>query len=235
MINLTRRKFLKLAIACAAINFSGCLAPEVKVTEPEIEVGSAVKLPKPRYDGEISIEAALLRRRSVRAYSGEDLKLEEISQLLWAAQGITSPLGFRTAPSAGALYPLELYLAAGNVKDLDKGVYKYNSKEHALIKILDGDVREELARAAVNQRYVLEAAVDIVFSAIYERTTIKYGERGRRYVHMEAGHAAQNVYLQAISLNLGTVVIGAFLDERVKEILNMQEEPLYIMPIGRKA
>ncbi|MEM2933964.1 MAG: SagB/ThcOx family dehydrogenase [Methanocellales archaeon] len=234
-MNLTRRKFLKLAIACAAINFSGCLGPEVKVTEPNIEVGSVIKLPNPRYDGEISIEAGLLRRRSIRAYSGGDLKLEEISQLLWAAQGITSPLGFRTAPSAGALYPLELYLAAGDVEDIDKGVYKYISKEHALIKILDGDVREELASAAVNQRYVSEAAVDIVFSAVYERTMIKYGERGRRYVHMEAGHAAQNVYLQAISLNLGTVVIGGFLDEKVKMILNMQEEPLYIMPVGRKA
>ncbi|MEM2925454.1 MAG: SagB/ThcOx family dehydrogenase [Methanocellales archaeon] len=233
-LNLTRRRFLELAIACAAFNFTGCMAPEVK-EKHRIELGGMVNLPPPRYDGPISLEAALLRRRSIRTYSGGDLKLEEISQLLWAAQGITSPLGFRTAPSAGALYPLELYLAAGDVEDIDKGVYKYISKEHALIKIREGDVRIELASAAVNQRCVFEAAVDIVFTAVYERTTMKYGERGRRYVHLEAGHAAQNVYLQAVSLNLGAVVIGAFLDEEVKKILNIQEEPLYIIPIGRKA
>jgi SagB-type dehydrogenase family enzyme len=207
----------------------------MREAHPGIEVEEVVKLPQPRYESELYIEAALLRRRSIRAYSSGDLKLDEVSQLLWAAQGITSPLGYRTAPSAGALYPLELYLVVGDVENLDEGIYKYIPKEHALIKVRAGDVREELARAAVGQRCVSEGAINIVFSAVYERTTLKYGERGQRYVHLEAGHAAQNVYLQAISLNLGTVAIGAFLDERVKEILNILEEPLYIMPVGRKA
>ncbi len=145
---LPRREFLKLAIACAAnLGLASCLTREVREEALQIEVGDMVKLPKPRYDGEIAIEAALLGRRSVRAYSSENLKLEEISQLLWAAQGITSALGYRTAPSAGALYPLELYLAAGDVEGIDEGVYKYMPKEHALIKVRDGDVREELANA----------------------------------------------------------------------------------------
>lgn len=195
-----------------------------------------IKLPKPRYEGDTSIEEALLKRKSTRNYKG-NLTMEEISQLLWAAQGITST---RTAPSAGATYPLEIYLVVGDVDDLGKGVYTYLPREHSLIKILDGDIRRELADACLGQAFVEEAAVDIIFAAVYERTTRRYGERGIRYVHMEIGHAAQNVYLQAVSLNLGTVVVGAFYDERVKEIMEIEkmgkmgkiEEPLYIMPVG---
>jgi SagB-type dehydrogenase family enzyme len=201
----------------------------------KIEVGERIKLPAPDYRGNTSVEEALSKRRSVRFYSGEDLSIEEVSQLLWAAQGITGP--GRTAPSAGALYPLELYLVVGDVDGLDKGVYQYRPVEHELEKAVTGDLRVELSKAAVgqNQEHVRDAAVDLVFTAVYERTTGKYGERGIRYVHMEAGHAAQNVYLQAVSLELGTVVIGAFIDDKVKELVNAeeQEEPLYIMPVGR--
>ncbi len=207
-----------------------------KIPMQKIEVGGRIKLPEPSYTGNISVETALSKRRSIRDYSGENLTLEEVSQLLWAAQGITAPWGGRTAPSAGALYPLELYTVVGDVEGIDKGVYKYSREEHELEKVKEGDIRAELADAAIGQECIRDAAIDIVFTAVYERTTRKYGERGIRYVHIEAGHAAQNVYLQAVSLDLGTVVIGAFIDGEVKEIMNMQEQetPLYIMPVGRK-
>lgn len=207
-----------------------------KIPMQKIEVGGRIKLPEPSYTGNISVETALSKRRSIRDYSGENLTLDEVSQLLWAAQGITAPWGGRTAPSAGALYPLELYIVVGDVEGIDKGVYKYNREEHELEKVKEGDIRAELADAAIGQACIRDAAIDIVFTAVYERTTRKYGERGIRYVHMEAGHAAQNVYLQAVSLDLGTVVIGAFIDDRVKELVNAgeQEKTLYIMPVGRK-
>ena len=195
-----------------------------------------IKLPEPRYESEISVEEALLARRSVRNYKNEPLTLKEVSQLLWAAQGITNEKGSRSAPSAGALYPLEVYVVAQNVDSLSGGIYKYKPQGHELTKVVEGDKRMGLYNAALDQSAVKDAAVVVVFSAVYERTAEKYGERGERYVHLETGHAAQNVYLQAISLGLGTVVIGAFNDNEVKKIMNMQddEQPLYIMPVGRK-
>jgi SagB-type dehydrogenase family enzyme len=195
-----------------------------------------IKLPQPYDDGNISIEKALLLRRSVREYSKRQLTLNEISQLLWAAQGITNTLGFRTAPSAGALYPLEIYLVAGNVKNLPGGVYKYKPKSHTLVNVIEGDKRSELSAAALGQSCVKKSAAVIVLAAVYERTMKKYGQRGIRYVHIEVGHASQNIYLQAVSLNLGTVVIGAFDDGRVKKVLHMlnTEQPLSIMPVGVK-
>jgi SagB-type dehydrogenase family enzyme len=195
-----------------------------------------IRLPQPYDDGHVSIEKALLLRRSVREYSDSHLALGEISQLLWAAQGITSPAGFRTAPSAGALYPLAIYLVAGNVKDLPPGVYKYKPKGHALANVINGDKRAELSAAALGQSCVKKSAAVIVLAAVYERTMKKYGQRGIRYVHIEAGHASQNIYLQAVSLDLGTVEIGAFDDEKVKKTLHMLaiEKPLSIMPVGKK-
>ena len=207
-----------------------------KLHMQKTEVGGGIKLPEPSYTGNTSVEVALSKRRSIRDYSGENLSLDEVSQLLWAAQGITAPWGGRTAPSAGALYPLELYVVVGDVEGIDKGVYKYSREEHELEKVKEGDIRAELADAAGGQECIRDAAIDLVFTAVYERTTRKYGERGIRYVHMEAGHAAQNVYLQAVSLDLGTTVIGAFIDDRVKELVNAeeQEKTLYIMPVGKK-
>jgi SagB-type dehydrogenase family enzyme len=195
-----------------------------------------IKLPEPKYDSKVSIERALLERRSIRTYKDEPLTLSEVSQLLWAVQGITGSRGFRTAPSAGALYPLEVYIVVGNVKDLADGVYKYKHSGHELVKISDGDKRAELYTAALGQSCIKNGAVVFVLSAIYERTTGKYGQRGIQYVHIEIGHAAQNIYLQAVSLNLGTVFVGAFYDGQVKAVLNMpdREVPLCIMPVGRK-
>ena len=194
-----------------------------------------IKLPAPCYDSNTSVERALIQRRSIRSYSNDFLSLAEISQLLWAAQGITDPRGYRTAPSAGALYPIEVYIAAGRVKGLPSGIYKYRPHKNELAKIVDGDKRAEICSASLNQKSISNAAAVIVFCAVYERTTVKYGERGIRYVYIEVGHAVENVYLQAVSLNLGTLVIGAFVDNDLKDVMNfdLYEYPLCIMPVGK--
>jgi len=205
------------------------------MTAHKSDYANIITLPEPNCDGEISIENAILNRRSIRDYLNEPLTLADVSQLLWAAQGITESGGYRAAPSGGALYPLEVYLVAGNVMNLLKGIYRYRPLGHEMIKVADGDMRNELASAALEQGCVRRGAVSIVISAVYERMTRKYGQRGLQYVHMEVGHVAQNIYLQAISLNLGTVVVGAFYDDEVKAVLKMPEEehPLCIMPVGR--
>ena len=195
-----------------------------------------IRLPAPKTDGPTSVEKALRERRSVREFKRQPLSIAEISQVLWAAQGITGSGGVRTAPSAGALYPLELYLVAGNVEGLTEGVYKYRPDGHELIRAFEGDKRIELSRAALGQTSVRDAAAVLLLTAVYERSTARYGERGIRYVHIEIGHVGQNVCLQAVALKLGAVVIGAFDDSQVKRIANLmpKEEPLYLIAIGRK-
>lgn len=194
-----------------------------------------MKLPEPRFSSETSLEESLLKRRSVRTYSTQPLTLAEVSQLLWAAQGKTDPAGLRTAPSAGALYPLEVYVVAGSVRDLAPGVYRYLTQGHRLERMRGGDVRAALAEAALGQDYVENAPIDVIFTAVYERVTGKYGDRGVRYVDMEAGHAAQNLCLQAVALGLGAVTIGAFYDEQVREVIGApgEEQPLYVIPVGK--
>lgn len=176
-----------------------------------------------------------MKRRSIRSYKSEPLAIAEISQLLWSAQGVTNRKGFRTAPSAGALYPLEVYLAAGDVTDLDTGIYKYNPHRHEMVNTVQGDKRSELCRAGLGQSSIKNAPAVMVFCAVYERVTGRYGKRGIQYVHMEVGHAIQNVCLQAISLGLGSVIIGAFNDNDVKEVMNVElgEQPLLMLPVGK--
>jgi len=218
-------------MACSYDNDTTVSSPTFTLETEEMRI----ELPEPRYDGDVSLEESLVRRRSVRDYSGESLALDEISQLLWAAQGITTDWGGRTAPSAGALYPLEVYVIVGDVQDLAAGVYRYNPKEHEIIMTAAGDIRTQLANAALGQTSVKDGAIDLVFTAVYQRTTRKYGDRGIRYVHMEAGHTAQNVCLQATAMGLGAVTIGAFHDEQISSLLNLpsDEVPLYIIPVGR--
>jgi SagB-type dehydrogenase family enzyme len=210
----------------------GCENPKTRM---EGEGVSIPALPTPRYDSETSVEEALRSRRSVRTYSSTSLSLREVSQLLWAAHGVTHPEGWRAAPSAGALYPLEIHVVAGNVTHLPAGVYQYNPQDHELILVREGDVRQQLFEAALKQSAVKDGSMVLIISAEYERTTGKYGQRGIRYVHMEVGHASQNVYLQAEALNLGTVFIGAFHDDEVKTILQLSEDvaPLGLMPVGK--
>lgn len=198
--------------------------------------GGKVGLPAPSLVGPNSLEQLLAQRRSVREYSDTPLKTAEIAQLLWAAQGITDASGYRTAPSAGALYPLELYVIAGNVEGIAPGVYHYSPESHALTTMIPGDLRARLAEAAYAQTWIKEAAVIFVIAAIFERTTGKYGNRGRRYVHVEAGHAAQNLFLQSEALGLATVDVGAFLDESVAALLQLPNnvQPLLLMPVARR-
>ncbi len=159
---------------------------------------------------------------------------------MWATQGITdASLKSRAIPSAGATYPLEIFVVCGqnSIEEISDGIYHYSIAHHSLTLHHAGDVRLDLARAALNQEFIYEAPVDIVICALYQRTTLGYGSRGERYVHMEVGHAGQNIYLQATALGLATVAIGAFNDEQVREVLRLdkQYKPLYIMPVGRPA
>lgn len=238
-----------LAIFSAGPCSQAAWSRSIQSAEPAAEF---IPLPDPRFDSQFSVEKALKTRQSVREYRDVPLSLTEISQILWAAQGFTRERkepparwnpkyewqgGLRTAPSAGALYPMEIYLLAGKVEGLTAGLYKYLPKPHALKKVADVDKRKELCRATLNQPQVEKAPAVIVMAAVYERTSYKYGERAERYVHMEAGSIAENIYLQATALGLGTVLIGAFSDPDVKKVLALptEEYPLVIMPLGQKA
>lgn len=196
---------------------------------------TSIKLPAARLDSSISIEKVLSTRRSIREFTNQPLELSQVSQLAWAAQGVTGPDAHRTAPSAGGLYALELYVIAGNVNGLPTGVYKYHLLTHEVVSSLTADIRRELSQAALDQSAIAQAAAIFALSAVYERISSKYGERGMRYAHMEAGHAAQNLLLQAVALDLGAVLVGAFNDAKVKRMLALskQETPLYLIPVGK--
>jgi SagB-type dehydrogenase family enzyme len=186
-------------------------------------------LPEPRVHGQLSLEEALAQRRSVRSFTEQELTLEEISQLLWAAQGLTADWGGRTAPSAGALYPLEVYVVTPD------GLYHYVPKGHKVIVESQDDLRRDLWEVALKQDAIRDAPAVFVMTAVYERTAGKYGQRAERYVRLEAGHACQNILLQAVALNLGAVPIGAFYDDQVQAVLSIppDHEPLYLIPVGR--
>jgi SagB-type dehydrogenase family enzyme len=201
----------------------------LEMNQPKSLPADANQLPAPALKGRISLEEALARRRSVREFARTPLTDWELSQLLWATQGITHPDGYRTAPSAGALYPLEIYVATAS------GFYHYAPRGHRLARQSDRDLREAIYRAALNQEAVLQAPAVFVITAVYERTNAKYGPaRTPRYVHMEAGHAAQNLLLEAVALGLGAVPVGAFHDERIQEALSLPADhrPLYLIPVG---
>ena len=196
-----------------------------------------IKLPPPKLKGKTSVEEAIVKRRSSRKYKTQPLTLDQLSQILWAAQGITGAGSVRAVPSAGATYPLEIFAVLGNktVDDLMAGIYHYEVDLHSLVCHVQGDLRQELARAALDQAFIAESPVNIVICAIYSRTSYTYGRRGERYVHMEVGHVGENIHLQAVALGLATVEVGAFDDEEVRKVLKLEEQikPLYIMPVGQ--
>ena len=195
-----------------------------------------IKLPSPSRKGAMSVEEAISRRRSIRKYKAEPLSLAQLSQVLWSAQGITRGSS-RAAPSAGATYPLEVFVLTGKtgVEGLGEGVYHYNVESHSLSLQQEGDLRGNLAAAALEEEFIAIAPVDIVVCGIYDRTCRRYGKRGERYVHIEVGHVGENIHLQAEALGLATVAVGAFEDEGVRRVLDVKEEvkPLYIMPLGK--
>jgi SagB-type dehydrogenase family enzyme len=182
------------------------------------------------------VEEAISRRRSLRRYSPQALTLDQLGQVLWSGQGLTSGRK-RAVPSAGSTYPLELYAIVGKqgVEGLAQGIYKYEPEGHGLQLLASGDKRAELAAVALSQHFLEEAPVVLVVCAVVERTTGFYRKRGERYIHFEAGHVGQNVHLQALALGLGTVMVGAFDDNGVSVALGLEEDvrPLYVMPLGR--
>jgi SagB-type dehydrogenase family enzyme len=193
-----------------------------------------VKLAKPRQDGSLSLERCIRQRRSVRHFGDQALTKDELGQLLWAAQGLTGLDGGRAVPSAGALYPLELYVLAWNVASLTPGIYHYHVGRHELLLATPGYDPAVLIDATFGQDWVATAPACISIAAIFERTTVKYGDRGRGYVYMEAGHAAESLMLQAIALGLATAMVGAFSDDKVGHLIGLgaNEVPLCLIPVG---
>ena len=230
--SILKHNFVLLFLAALmSTGFLVCLeAQDVSAQDKMAKTEEVIKLPPPKLDGAMSVEKALSERRTVRSYKEDSLTLAEISQLLWAAQGITEPQrGLRTAPSANARYLLETYVVSGNVAGLPMGLYKYRSKGHELVKVAEGDKKTELYKA-VGQAPIKNAPALIVLSGMSERSPKP------ALMYLEAGHAAQNVQLQAQSLKLGTVTMGGFKDEDVRKVLGMGqgEQPIYLIPVGRR-
>jgi len=199
--------------------------------------GHVIKLPAPQTKGKMSLEETIALRRSIRNFRNQSLSLSQLSQILWVAQGITEPgQGLRAVPSAGATYPLELFVLIGRpgVDGVEAGLYHYEVPVHSLRQIKNGDLRTALTAAALGQKCLSQTPVSIIVVAVYERIARHYGQRAERYVAMEAGHIGQNVHLEAVALGLATVMIGAFDDNRVASVLELGKsvEPLYIMPLG---
>jgi SagB-type dehydrogenase family enzyme len=241
-------RWIPAAALAAALLPAPARAQAPSAGAPDSVRSQMIELPEPRLDGEVAVERALQARRSVRSFATAPLPLEQLGQILWAAQGITAPRpeppaywddrewpgGLRTAPSAGALYPLEVYIVAGNVAGLRPGVYRYLPREHALAGVVAGEKRGALSDAALRQGAILSAPASIVIAADISRTAAKYAERAPRYVHLEAGAAAENACLQAQALGLASVFIGAFRDADVAATLRLPraQSPLVILPIG---
>lgn len=196
-----------------------------------------MKLPLPKIPGRMSVEEAIKSRRTLRDFRAASLILGDLAQLLWAAQGITAHNGFkRAAPSAGALYPMDVYTIVGEegVEELQPGLYHYRPRDHGILRIAHDDLRKELARASLSQMWMAQAPINLLITAEYDRVTVKYGNRGVRYAMIEAGHIAQNIFLQAEALGLGAGIVGAFEDQAVIKALGIpsSHEPLLIMPVG---
>ena len=215
------------------IMFSVFITPFIAYTLSEEEI----KLPLPKLEGKISVEEALAGRRSRRAFKDNSLTIEQVSQLLWSAQGITDERrGYRTAPSAARTYPLDIYLVVGEdkVEDLEVGVYHYNPLQHSLTIILEEDRRREISQACLDKNQIENAPVSLIITAEFSRLTDRLGEHRINFVYMEAGHVAQNIYLQVESLGLATVSMGGIREKDISQALNLPDQhiPLYVMPVG---
>ena len=229
---------LIILIILLAATIAYLIWPKSGETQQMIVTGT-VNLPEPQITGTMSVEQAIHDRRSVRRYTNEPLTLQDISQLMWAAQGITDQkTKFRTVPSGGHTYPLEVYIliGKGSVNGLNEGVYHYNPFSNTLERILGSDVRSELSQAANGQPWVKEAPVSIIITGNYQKMIDKYKDEklSTRFVDMEAGHAGQNIYLESGARNLVTVALGSFKDDQVHQILRIpgNEKTLYIYPVG---
>lgn len=253
--NISRKNFIKImftalltifgVVGWLSGDFFGLVPKNGKKSEGKnatIPTINSYVLPIPMFDIDVSIEEAIAWRRSIREYEDDPISIEHLSKILWASHGISEiNFEFRTTPSAGATYPLEIYIVISEYgaliessNYLDPGSYKYDINTHSIELKKKGILDKELAKASLNQEWVQKAPINIVICSMFKRTERIYGDRGRRYVHIESGHVGQNIYLMAAALNLGTVAIGAFHDDEVKNVIGADEneEPLYIMPIG---
>jgi SagB-type dehydrogenase family enzyme len=225
-IQLSLIMLVQIITACKPILPSSDPQPITSISSPDQQSNP---LPEPKFTGDYSLEETIAKRRSVRAFQDTPLTELQIGQLLWAAQGITDPAGLRAAPSAGATYPLDIYAATSD------GLFLYNPEDHCLVRIFEYDSRPHLYQAALQQSWVRDAPLVIIITADYSRTSQRYGqERTPQYVHLEAGHAAQNILLQAVALGLGAVPVGAFHDDQVIDVLSLPKPttPLYLIPVG---
>lgn len=222
---------LKITLIAIIVFFSGLFVKDAPSKE--------ISLPEPCYKGKKSVEEAIKQRRTIRSFKSNPLTINNLSQILWAGDGITDKRRmFRSAPSAGALYPLDIFIVVGKdgTSGLGAGVYQYIPERHSLRLIKEGDVRETLAMAALYQMWIAEAPVVIVITGCYERCTIKYGNRGIPYTYIEAGHVGQNIFLQCEALGLSAGIVGAFYNQKVIECLGIKKknDPILIMPVGYK-
>lgn len=183
-----------------------------------------------------SLEKIIQNRRSIRDYSSKPISFKDLSYILWAAQGITSKEGFRTTPSAGALYPIEIYIMANRVENLRTGIYKFIPQRNSLVIVSSKNIITNLYEAALRQDCIIKAPLVINIGVVFDRVTAKYGARGTNYTYIEVGCVSQNIHLMAENLGLGTVVVGAFYDDKVKNLFEMQknETPVVLMPVGYK-
>lgn len=193
-----------------------------------------LKLPAVAPERDTCLRQILQQRRTHRGFGSRPLSLDQVAQLLWAAQGISSDEGLRTAPSAGALYPLEVHLVAARVNGLPAGHYRYDPMQQTLRNANRGDLSGHIVEAALGQAWIAQAPAIFIISAVESRTTHKYGRRGVRYVHMEAGNVGQNLLLQATALGLVAATVGAFDDRQLQQVLEIPEDerPLLILPVG---
>jgi SagB-type dehydrogenase family enzyme len=239
-MELTRRAFCKLM---GAISICGCFPDPCKAFAHDRlnslsgKGGEGMKLPEPKLVGDFSLEKAIYQRRTIRSFDSKALTLKQCSQIFWAAQGITEPGGYkRAAPSAGALYPMDVYGVIGNncIETLNAGVYHYTPEGHTLSPVQQGDKRKEVAEASLWQMWMADAPLNLVITAEYSRIMGKYGQRGVRYAMIEAGHIGQNIFLQCQGMGLQAGIVGAFDDGKVIQVMGVKRthEPLLIMPVG---
>jgi len=215
------------ALAAAPLFALAGLAAAQEPTQP-------IRLPDARREGAMTVEAALWARRSIRELKSDALTLADAAQLLWAAQGKNRPDGHRTAPSAMAVYPLEIYLVAGSVEGLAPGVYRYRSATHDLVLAQAGDRRAELTAAPGRPpAWAAGAPMLVVFAAAWDRASRRFGARTERFAAMEVGFAAQNLYLQATALGLGTTFMASYNDSAMARVLAAEERPMGVMPVGK--
>ena len=228
---LSRKDVIKMCTVSAFVFFV--------ILSNRISIAKEITLPKPSSKGSITVEEALKARRTHRSFSSQGLALKQFSQILWGAYGVTAHnygVSLKTAPSAGALYPLDIYAVVGDrgVENLAPGLYHFFSEKHAVNLVRSGDLRAEVARNSLHQMWIAKAPLILIITGQYERSSIKYGPRGVIYTHIEAGCVGQNIFLQAEAIGLKAGIVGAFNNRDVVKTMGLpaSHDPLLIMPVG---